>query len=926
MQTTALPRIARCATYQSSGRRLRLLPFAFIVLGVVWTGCGERESEDALRHQRLFDTPQTSSAVPQKSYATVATLFDAGEDWLDSFSLRRVSDRYSIADGVFVFQPSGRKPQLVLPVPRELTGIQAFEIVARIPDTVKLQLRYTSNPPRYDLFDPDKIQVEPLDGGYSRWVFDLDRAGVLREDTDYLQLRMRAGRGASVALRSIRALRYSDETLEELASAMGQATLDDDTRPAHLAGVPSTLSREVRLPSDPYLSASLGVPKAFQELMPEVEATISLTDERGDRVELYSANLSPATDRSDRLWKEILLPLTEWASQRVTLDFDLRPVDGGAEGAPTYAAWSSPTVFQADRRTPSVVVFLEDTLRADKIHAYGNPKAISPERDAFYRQATVFDRAYSTSSWTLPAHASLFTSLRPLEHGVDTSSYSLGGDAITLAETYRLAGYATMAITDDGYLSPKFGMNRGFDRFSELKLSLATTDDRVARLEHFLDTVGPRPFFLFFHHYQTHEWKKAYSQFARNVLSGDAARGRFPARLLQDEFYHTNAYRNLPHEERRAFCNSLYDAAVAVSDRIFGRVMDLLEAKAEGRHQIQVMMSDHGEMLEDLPGMIGHGRYHHEPAIRIPLMIRLSWENEHRVIDEPVQLNDLYPTLLDLSRLEPVTEMKGRSLAPAVLRGEAPPPSRDLFVETNKDGVKITSLVKRDSKYNYSTTVKAPDRGPKNLRSSAGQEELVRLGGEGDEDIRPGGDPDAEPFRRAVSGYLQSVDGRIVVRVSNRGREPRTLTGRFELTAPVRDPHVTRGLIRDWSLEQGDFLTAEKGSNEVELELTVEAGDVDYLFVIHPEEQVRLHLFDEQGRPLAPEAVALGPDGTAPSSLPIDLSSSADELARSETEPEQQDGFSVRIWKTAGFVPFSVEASQLDEERVERLKALGYLQ
>ncbi|MGD2071744.1 MAG: sulfatase-like hydrolase/transferase [Gemmatimonadota bacterium] len=502
-----IARRTACASLSKrSIKRPPILLYALLAFGLVWTGCGERESEDELRHQRLFETHQTTSAAPPASYAPVATLFDAGEDWLDSFSLRRVSDRYSVVDGALELEPSGKKPQLVLPVPRELTGVQAFEMVARIPDKVKLQLRYTSNPPRYDLFDPKKIRIEPMEGGYSRWIFDFDRAGVLREDTDFLQLRIKARKGGVIGLRSIRALRYSDEYLEQVAASTRQATLDDDTRPAHLAGVPSTLSREVRLPSDPYLSASLGVPKAFQELMPEVEATISLTDERGDRVELYSANLSPATDRSDRVWKEILLPLTEWASQRVTLDFDLRPVDGGAEGAPTYAAWSSPTVFQADRRTPSVVVFLEDTLRADKIHAYGNPKAISPERDAFYRQATVFDRAYSTSSWTLPAHASLFTSLRPLEHGVDTSSYSLGGDAISLAETYRLAGYATMAITDDGYLSPKFGMNRGFDRFSELKLSLATIDDRVDRLEGFLDTVGPRPFFLFFHHYQTHEW------------------------------------------------------------------------------------------------------------------------------------------------------------------------------------------------------------------------------------------------------------------------------------------------------------------------------------------------------------------------------------------------------------------------------------
>jgi hypothetical protein len=365
---------------------------------------------------------------------------------------------------------------------------------------------------------------------------------------------------------------------------------------------------------------------------------------------------------------------------------------------------------------------------------------------------------------------------------------------------------------------------------------------------------------------------------------------------------------------------------VAASDRIFGRVMDLLEPGEGDRPQIQVMMSDHGEMLEDYPGMVGHGRYHHEPAIRIPLMIRLSWESEHRLIEEPVQLIDVYPTLMDLSRLEPVTELKGRSLAAAVLRGESPEASRDLVVETNKHKAKITSLVRNDLKYNYTTHSVPLKRKLDSQARRAGDEELSRLGEAGTEEIERARGAEAEPFRETLFRYLQSVDGRFIVRVSNPGPEDRIVKGRFEVTAPPRDVYISHGLIRDWSLEKGDVLATETGSDRVELELSLPAGDVDYLVVLHPEEGLRLHLFDEDDRPLTAETIAVGPGAGTPVPSPIDFASLTAEAATSEEEPLGGDGFGVRIWRTTGFVPFSVEPSELDEERVERLKALGYLQ
>jgi|GEM_PF-5787844 len=899
-----------------------LLVLAAASLGLACGGAGTTPvgGEGVPDHQPLLTVDGRPAVEAARSYSPLATLFDATEDRFDTFALRRVAHRYTFSGNTLDFEPVGKRPQLVLPVPDSLDGVQAFEIVARIPEAVGFQLLYAAKPPKYHRFDISRIAKEPAEDGFTRFIFDLADAGVTGADTRYLQLRFTPGAGGTVALRSIRALRYADRYLTRLAAARREITLNQDTRPARLVEVPSRHPAEVRLPSDPYLSAALGVPVTSHALTGEVEASVHLLDEEGARTDLYSTRLSPATNPRDRQWREILVPLTRWANRKVTLVFELRRSAGAPTDAPAYAAWSSPAVFQADRRTPSVVVVLEDTLRADRLHAYGYPEPISPRRDDFFHHSTAFRRAYSTSSWTLPAHASLFTSLRPLEHGVDTSAYSLGADAITLAETYRLAGYATIAVTDGGFVSSGFGLHRGFERFREFNLSLATTEDRLAQLEAYIESVGPRPFFLFFHHYQTHEWKEGYTQFVENVLTGTAVE----TRLLQgNDIYESQQYSRLSHESRRAVSDSLYDSAVAASDHLFGRVFDSLEARRGDRPQIQVLMSDHGEMLEDEPGVVGHGRSHHEPLIRVPLMIRLSWMDEHRVVDDPVQIIDVYPTLLALSGLTPLAEIQGRSLASTVAGASPPPRSRSFFVETNKDGVKITSLLRRDQKFNYQSTLAQSLEEP--VRGDVGAEEWFRIASNGSEPAHREDGPVSKELRDAVFGYLQSVDQRYLLRVSNRSTEQRTLTGHLELTPPGRGSHDPRDLVRDWGLEADDALAVRKGSVRMDFRFSLEPGDVDVLVILHAAQSLRIHLSDETGQTLSADLITLG-DGTRhPESLPIELAAYPRQALASEHAPAEPSGFSVSLWKTSGFTPFEVNGSRLDEEMVERLRALGYL-
>jgi len=65
-----------------------------------------------------------------------------------------------------------------------------------------------------------------------------------------------------------------------------------------------------------------------------------------------------------------------------------------------------------------VVVVLIDALRPDCLGFYGYERDTAPLLSGWARSAVVFEREYSTSSWTAPATASLFTGLYPQRHGV----------------------------------------------------------------------------------------------------------------------------------------------------------------------------------------------------------------------------------------------------------------------------------------------------------------------------------------------------------------------------------------------------------------------------------------------------------------------------------------------------------------------------
>ncbi len=326
----------------------------------------------------------------------------------------------------------------------------------------------------------------------------------------------------------------------------------------------------------------------------------------------------------------------------------------------------------------NVVLISVDTLRADHLHAYGYPRATSPNLDRFARQAVLFEQCINTGGGTLPVHTSMFTSLPPTVHGVwADNGRVLDSRRVTLAEQLQQAGYQTHALTDGGYVSASFGLAQGFDVFDERGGGLR------AELPKLFDWLEARPsgrFFLFLHTYDVH------SGFARLPYDhGDAWNHRFgdPAGVTFDGCRDglcasrllAAVNRDVESGKRRAadafspkeisYIEDLYDGGVAYADAALGHLFEQLRAHGLWDRTLIVLTADHGEEFTE-HGLFLHEQNHEEVA-RVPLLIRFPYGRfGGRRSAALVSTLEVMPTILAAVGLAANREAMGESLVPLI--------------------------------------------------------------------------------------------------------------------------------------------------------------------------------------------------------------------------------------------------------------------
>lgn len=303
----------------------------------------------------------------------------------------------------------------------------------------------------------------------------------------------------------------------------------------------------------------------------------------------------------------------------------------------------------AEPASPNLVVVVLDTTRPDRLSLYGYERPTSPALQALAPESTVYDQAYSTSSWTPPAHASLFTGLYPHTHGVTQSAWHLSPSQVTLAERLWEAGYETVGIVGNPMVGRDFGWNQGFEQYHETWRETAgygAPHPALAHFERFLDERHDRPFFAFFNFNEPHSPYEPPARAREGLVESGT-----PTRAANDWRGHFTGVRPLGPDAIEQL-SDLYDAEIRSADRLVEGVVGLLTQRGILDDTVLVVTSDHGENLGE-HGMVDHVFSLYETTVRIPLLVRYPpvFPQGERIA-MPVQLVDVYTTLADLAGLE----------------------------------------------------------------------------------------------------------------------------------------------------------------------------------------------------------------------------------------------------------------------------------
>lgn len=336
---------------------------------------------------------------------------------------------------------------------------------------------------------------------------------------------------------------------------------------------------------------------------------------------------------------------------------------------------------------PSVVIFLTDTLRADRLGAYGYEQPTSPAFDAFARESILFEDAWAHAPWTRPTVASIFTGLHPSTHGAGGFDRALGGGFTTLAEYFRKAGYRTGAVVSNHVVSQRFGFAQGFDVWNdgEKRRYGFSAKEAVERALRFVD-AGPQPFFLYVHTMEPHvPYEPSDEDWAPFHAKGVARRPSLPI-LMKPKG---------PAEI--AYLETLYLGEILGNDHAFGSLIDALRARGRLDDTLVAFVADHGEEFGDHGGH-GHGHTLYRELTRVPLAVRLPKAARGGVREmQPVAQVDLLPTLLSLASLAAPELREGRDLSSLFLGRGAPGEAPELVSETrfgkaDKSALRIGSL------------------------------------------------------------------------------------------------------------------------------------------------------------------------------------------------------------------------------------------
>lgn len=344
-----------------------------------------------------------------------------------------------------------------------------------------------------------------------------------------------------------------------------------------------------------------------------------------------------------------------------------------------------------------------DTLRVDRLGAYGSELDLTPNLDALARQSEVFTNAFAPAPFTLPSLVSIHTGLYPEQAGVHSNNTPLPSDVSTLAQLLQTAGWRTAAVVGNYVVRESSGLAAGFDhydaRFPQLeaarklpeRTATATTHAAIEALDRLLaESTGQ--VFLWVHYQDPHgpylppddlrlrylAHEAAQPDGARQLEIAAAGLGGLPPYQVVEPPGRAERGRRKPHDTYSvAAYRAGYDGEVRYMDTQVGRLLDAVAARGLADSATIVFAADHGESLGEGDYWFAHGEYLNEVVLRVPLMLRVPGRSPGRRA-ELVGLIDIFPTLA--THLALATPKGARRPGLDLLAGVATTATRTLLV------------------------------------------------------------------------------------------------------------------------------------------------------------------------------------------------------------------------------------------------------
>lgn len=329
-------------------------------------------------------------------------------------------------------------------------------------------------------------------------------------------------------------------------------------------------------------------------------------------------------------------------------------------------------------------------------------------------EGTAFENAFATAPWTLPSHASIFTGTYPSEHGTHGNHPFLNESLRTLPEAFANAGYETVGVSNNTWITEEFGFDRGFDhlrrgwqyiqsehdmgavvRGEDVREKLEATrkklfdgnplvnatnilysellqptgDDGADRtttwVEHWLEGRNDdRPFFLFCNYIEPHVTYGPPRELAERHLPDGAGYEEAMAVRQDPRAYDCGDYEI--DDREFAMLRGLYRAELAYVDRQIARLRRSLEEAGEWEETLLVVCGDHGEHVGE-HDFFGHQYNLYDTLLHVPLVVHGGEFTDGGTRRDLVQLLDLPDTLLEATGVEDrafTEQSQGQSVHP----------------------------------------------------------------------------------------------------------------------------------------------------------------------------------------------------------------------------------------------------------------------